>query len=283
VETESIGSNEAGTSVVKDNVDKSEVDKEEEDDPSNLQLSWEMLELAKTIFSKHADGISDPSSDKRLELEAKLSETYQLLGEVSIENENYEQAVEDLTTCLRRRQELLPGDSRCIAETHYQLGVALGFNLQFDKAVEALEASIGVLEERIKNLKAKTESKDPTKKDDAFYTREKEIEEITGLIPEIKEKIVDTWDMQRETLKKIREQNGGSTEESEFKSSSAEEKPVSNITNLVKKRKKTPEEELAEAANGSGDVSSAKKPHLETNGDSKTNGTKTKTDEEVKA
>ena len=50
-----------------------------------------------------------------------MSETYQLLGEVSIENEDYKQAIEDLTTCLKRRQKLLPEDSRCIAETHYQV------------------------------------------------------------------------------------------------------------------------------------------------------------------
>jgi hypothetical protein len=43
------------------------------------------------------------------------------LGELSIENENYGQAIEDLTTCLKRRQKLLPEDSRCIAETHYQV------------------------------------------------------------------------------------------------------------------------------------------------------------------
>ena len=44
---------------------------------------------------------------------------------------------------------------------------------------------------------------DPLRKPDAFYTREKEIEEIKSLIPEIKEKIADTKDMQNETIKKL--------------------------------------------------------------------------------
>ena len=43
--------------------------------------------------------------------------------------------------------------SRCIAETHYQLGVALGFNAQFDEAVNALSDAIAVLEKRICFLK----------------------------------------------------------------------------------------------------------------------------------
>ena len=41
----------------------------------------------------------------------------------------------------------------------FQLGVALGFNCQFDSAVQALEDAIRVLEKRIENLKNSTESK----------------------------------------------------------------------------------------------------------------------------
>jgi hypothetical protein len=42
-----------------------------------------------------------------------------------------------------------------------------------------------------------------TKAKDAFYNAEREIKEIEGIIPEIKEKIADTKDMQQETIKKI--------------------------------------------------------------------------------
>ena len=44
---------------------------------------------------------------------------------------------------------------------------------------------------------------DPSKVRDAFYTRENEITQIESLIPEIKEKIVDTKDMKTETFKKL--------------------------------------------------------------------------------
>ncbi len=157
-ENESIGSiEEPGTSDAKEATDKKELEAEDEEDPSNLQLAWEMLELCKSIYQKHADSL-EATSQQRLDLEAKLSETFQTLGEVSIENENYPQAIEDLTMCLNRRQDLLPEDSRCIAETHYQLGVALGFNANFDEAVNALSDAIGVLEKRIANLKESKES-----------------------------------------------------------------------------------------------------------------------------
>ena len=91
-------------------------------------------------------------------MESRISDTFQTLGELSIESENYPQAIEDLNTCLKRRQRMMPDDSRCIAETHYQLGVAQGFNLEFDDAVTSLEGAIHVLQNRIEKLKTKSES-----------------------------------------------------------------------------------------------------------------------------
>merc|ERR1712179_419280 len=117
------------------------------------------------------------------------------LGELSIENENYPQAIEDLEACLKRRQEMMEKDSRCIAETHYQLGVAQGFNMEFDEAVKSLEGSIHVLQIRIEKLKSKTESIDSSKGKENFLSRDEEIKEIEALIPEIREKIADTKDM----------------------------------------------------------------------------------------
>jgi len=285
-DNESIGSNDAGTSDVKDSTDKKKIDQEEIEDPSNLQLAWEMLELAKQIFGKHADSLA-AESEVRMELEAKLSETYQTLGEVSIENENYPQATEDLSMCLRRRQDLLPEDSRCIAETHYQLGVALGFNAQFDEAVNALSDAIAVLEKRICFLKEGKASIEATKAKDAFYNAEREIKEIEGIIPEIKEKIADTKDMQQETIKKIGDRRlvenmiaqvatKEAAESAETLGAPAGSSSSQKTTSIlaVKKRKTSDES----AKNGD-----AKKPHLEngaaskstsvsTNGDVKING-----------
>ena len=128
-----------------------------------------MLELAKVIYTKQ---VTEATGDM-VELEKKLCETFLALGEVSLENENYPQAVDDLTACLKKQMEKLPKDSRSIAETHYQLGVAQGFHLHFEEAVKSLNDAITVLTTRIENLKKKTESKDETRTDDAFYTREK--------------------------------------------------------------------------------------------------------------
>merc|ERR1711934_655279 len=211
----------------KEGEDKSAQDAEEEDDPSNLQLAWEMLELAKVVYTKTAE-----TEEDKLEAGRRLCETYMVLGEVSLENENYPQAVEDLTICLKRRTESLPADSRCIAETHYQLGIAQGFDMKWEEAVVSLEAAIKVLEARIENLKAKTESPDETKKNDTEHTREKEIAELEELIPEIKEKITDTNEMKAESVRKIKEAAGfssGSGPSTDASSSASSSKPIASI------------------------------------------------------
>merc|ERR1712168_116967 len=242
METESVGDDEK-TKDEKEAGDKEEQQAEDEEDPSNLQLAWEMLELAKVIFTKQAEEAKEDKAD----VEKKLCETFLALGEVSLENENYPQAVDDLTSCLKKQLEKLPADSRSIAETHYQLGVAQGFHLHFEEAVKSLNDAITVLTTRIENLKKKTESKDETRTDDAFYTREKEIEELEKLLPEIREKIQDTSEMKEETMRKMKEEAGFSNGAG---TSGESAKPVSTIA--VKKRAHSQEESK-----------SPKKPHVE--------------------
>merc|ERR1712142_747759 len=240
-ETDSVGGEK------KEGEDAAAQEAEDEDDPSKLQLAWEMLELAKMVFKEQLEGSKKDSISQQLKaiLEKRLCETFLTLGEVSLENENYVQAVEDLNLCLERQKATLPSDSRAIAETHYQLGVALGFHMKYEEAVVSLEAAISVLETRIKNLENETESPDESKKADAFYTREKEVIEIKALIPEIKEKITDTNEMKQESIKKVaemKEQIGfGSSGSSNGAGSSETAKPISTIS--IKRKKEDDKDE----------------------------------------
>merc|ERR1712083_981554 len=196
----------------------------------------EMLELAKMVFTAQIEGAqkANLSDGLKATLEKRLCETYLTLGEVSLENENYTQAVEDLSKCLKKQEEKLPEDSRSIAETHYQLGVALGFQCSFEEAVKALNDAIQVLTKRIGNLKAGTESRDTSRTDDALYSKEKEIAELEKLLPEIREKIQDTEEMKNETIRKMKEEVGFTNG---VGSSGEPAKPVSSIA--IKKRKVT--------------------------------------------
>ena len=75
----------------------------------NPQLAWEALELAKVVYTRM---VGSATGERKQELEARLCDAYLCLGEVSIENENYAQAVTDLTVCLAKRKAALPSDSR---------------------------------------------------------------------------------------------------------------------------------------------------------------------------
>jgi len=182
----------------------------DEEEPSNLQLAWEMLEMAKIVYSKQIEVGSDAS--KKPELEERLCSTILLLGEVSIENENYKQAVDDIKTCLEK-QVNMPKDSRLRAETHYQLGVALGFSGSFDEAIESLNSAVAVIKGRIERLK-KADGTDQVKK---------ELSELEALIPEIAEKISDTKDMKKESASRPEDKQ-------EFEArKSGDDKPISSI------------------------------------------------------
>merc|ERR1711872_704772 len=216
---------------------------EEEEDPSNLQLSWEMLELAKVAYTNK---LATADEEKKL-VEMKICEVLLTLGEVSLESETYEQAVADITECLTKRKVLHEADSRRIAETHYHLGVALGHFNKFDEAVSALQSAIDCIKLRIENLKNKKESKDESKADDAFYTRETEITELEALLPEIEEKIQDTKDMKEQSKESQAEDSTGFA--------NGDNKAAKPISTISVKRK----------AEGT-DNASPKKAHLE-NGD----------------
>jgi len=150
----------------------------EDEDPSNLQLAWEMLELAKVVYSK---AVQSSQGDKKTECVGKLCESLLCLGEVSLENENYPQAVADFTECLQLRTANLPTDSRSIAETFYQLGVAHALGSNYQDSESSLQNAIHVLEKRIGNL-SKMETSD---------NLASEISDLHSLVAEIKEKIND--------------------------------------------------------------------------------------------
>ena len=80
---------------------ETETSEKAESEVGNLEQAWEMFELCKIIWGK--------ANNVARECEALIC-----LGEVSMENENYAQAVEDIAACLAKRIAALPSDSRCL-------------------------------------------------------------------------------------------------------------------------------------------------------------------------
>lgn len=74
--------------------DDEKLDEDIEDEVNDLQLAWEMLDLAKVIYK------SKDTEESKL----KLAEVLMKCGEVSIENSKFETAIEDMTESLEIRR-----------------------------------------------------------------------------------------------------------------------------------------------------------------------------------
>ncbi|XDV35732.1 hypothetical protein PO909_005621 [Leuciscus waleckii] len=156
----------------------------EEDEVGNLQLAWEMLEVAKVIYKR-----KDCKEDQLM-----AAQIYLKLGEVGAESGNYSQALEDFNECLTLQLKHLPSHSRLLAETHYQLGTTYSYTAQYSQAIEHFSKSIKVIESRLAMLQ---EVIDKAEGAEAAKEEKTELEELKQLLPEITEKIEDAKEGQR--------------------------------------------------------------------------------------
>ncbi|XP_022179363.1 protein HGV2-like [Myzus persicae] len=211
-------------------VDEAEKPDEEdvgEDDVNDLQIAWEMLDLAKVIY-KNKD-----TEESKL----KLAEVLMKCGEVSIEDEKFETAIQDMTESLEIRRLLLPEDSRIIAETLFQLGIAQELGGSGEQAIELLTEAAAVLNQKIKTLESM---------DNDNETTQAEIAEVKSIIPEIQEKIVDIKERKKAAVSALLAAVGACNVATTNGEASSTSKQASNIGHLVRKRPK--QEETADAA-----------------------------------
>uniref|UniRef100_A0A8C9S8V2 Nuclear autoantigenic sperm protein (histone-binding) n=1 Tax=Scleropages formosus TaxID=113540 RepID=A0A8C9S8V2_SCLFO len=201
--------------------------KESEEEVGNLQLAWEMLEVAKVIYKR-----KETKEDQLMAAQAYLK-----LGEVGAESGNYAQALEDFQECLALQLKYLPPHSRLLAETHYQLGVTFGYTNHYTQALQHFSSSIKVIESRMALLQ---EAIDKADGEDGAAEEKQEMEELMELLPDIREKVEDTKESQKtaaeaslaiqQTLIPVKP------------SDEASSKSASDISHLVRKKRK-PEEE----------------------------------------
>jgi len=119
------------------------------EDTSNLQLAWEMLELAKMIYERKSKNVVP---EKKREVMSALWEATSGLGEVAMEAGNFSQALEEFSSCLEARKSLLPKDSRSIAEALFQKSRAEAALRKTAESELSVRAAVAVLEERVVNL-----------------------------------------------------------------------------------------------------------------------------------
>merc|ERR1712215_343473 len=144
----------------------------------NFEAAWEVLELARLALMKTADRTS---GDRKKEAEALVCRSLLALAEVSLENENYQIAVEDLSQCLEKSKSVHSPNSRFVAEVQYHLGLAHGHLGNVNEAGAALNEAIGTL----KAGKAARQNEPPSE------DRDEELAELESLIADIGEVLAE--------------------------------------------------------------------------------------------
>ncbi|KAJ0011793.1 hypothetical protein NQD34_012768 [Periophthalmus magnuspinnatus] len=246
------------------------LDGSDDEEVGNLQLAWEMLEVAKVIYKR-----KEAKEDQLM-----AAQTHLKLGEVSAESGNYTQAVEDFQECLKLQLKHLESDSRLLAETHYQLGLTYSLNCQYKQAIGELNSSISVIKSRIENLQKLI---DKAEGPDALPEERKEMDELKALLPEIQEKIEDateglkTASTDAEAVKDVLDGNTApeagdkliSTKANDIQS---EQTTASDISHLVRKKRKpedSPVKEVKKVKQDEAQTNSTEEPQtneVHTNG-----------------
>lgn len=184
---------------------------EDEEEDSSLKVAWEMFELAKIIFGQVGNDL-------------RLSDTYIKLGEVGMES-GHATAIEDMKSALELRKKCANDNERLLAETHFNIGLAYATFQSFDEAINEFKTSKSILQGRIDKLKQKNEQ------------AMEEIKELSDLLPDLDEKITDMDDSKKAKEKSEGEPtNGGASIDAAGCS-----KPISNISHLVKRKRKLEE------------------------------------------
>jgi len=137
-----------------------------EQDQSDFEVAWDILDLTRSIWESQLEKMDGGALEKPyttsknkdnefVTVVKKLSETYDLLGEVSLEAENFPQAAIDLQKCLDLRKDLYGPESSLISESHYKLSLALEFCVEDpklrEKAAEHTKLAIDSIKDRTKD------------------------------------------------------------------------------------------------------------------------------------
>mgnify|MGYP003362545544 CR=1 FL=1 len=152
---------------------KQEIDKEKEDgkeeesaQQSDFEIAWDILDLTRTILVKKIQDLSQENNEKLTTpylksdnddalkgkpkivfLKKKLADVYALLGDISLETDNFSQAGLDLTSMMKLRRELYPFASGGLTEGYYKLSLALEFS-DLSGSIDAMKQALKTIKQR---------------------------------------------------------------------------------------------------------------------------------------
>lgn len=219
--------------------DENKIDENQEDDDAdsdspaaNLQLAWEVLELAAKIFIRQGD----PAL-------SNLAEVYFELAEISFENSHFDTAVADYKKSEEIRMTLPDDDLRMLSLIQYKIGLSYYMNQSFDESIAAFKKACDILDCRMETVKSKD---DKSEKDISNIAELEEMkEEILAKIAEIEEmKQQSTEDVKMLLAKFLNGDTAGQSSSSSASAGESSKPKPTDISHLIKRKKPdTPEDE----------------------------------------
>ena len=116
------------------------------------------------------------------------------------------------------------------------MGLAFSFDNQFDKANDCYRSAIEVIENRIENQRKIIASSDDN---DMIESTKREIQQLEELLPEMRLKIEDSKDQMTSkdiVQKALQEEDKLNDDSSPVKNNETSDKPVNNISHLIKRK-----------------------------------------------
>ncbi|CAL5367149.1 unnamed protein product [Camellia sinensis] len=172
---------------------------EADEDESDLDLAWKMLDVARAIVEKH--------SNDTMEKVDILS----TLAEVALEREDIETSLSDYLKALDILERLVEPDSRHIAELNFRICLCLEIGSKAQEAIPYCQKAISICNSRVQRLmnelnslsgstatSAASEldqtgqlSSNGSQSNDSIVDKKAEIETLTGLSGELEKKLED--------------------------------------------------------------------------------------------
>ncbi|XP_047939892.1 NASP-related protein sim3-like isoform X2 [Salvia hispanica] len=174
------------------NVEQGDSESDAEDQPdgdedeSDLDLAWKMLDVARAIVER----VPGDTVEKVDILSA--------LAEVALEREDVETSQSDYLKALSMLERLVEPDSRLIAELNFRICLCLEIGSKPEEAIPYCQKAISVCKSRVQRLSDEAKNF-PAEESTTFemgpvqpsLDKESEIETLTGLCEELEKKLED--------------------------------------------------------------------------------------------
>jgi len=159
--------------------DEEEENEDEEEEMDDMELAWDILDLARLVYVDTAD-----KKDSKI----ALSEIHSILGDISMETENFKQAADDFFNASNYHKDSQIENQRLLASLYYREGIALEYDGRPQESKAPLTSSKDILTSLLNSITTATEE-DPDGKD--VVGPSSLSDELNTFIKDIENKLID--------------------------------------------------------------------------------------------